>query len=86
MSGPKNPTLPHRVAKFFFPIRHCKVDGMTDDDPNETDAEQRHRLWWGVRRTGPVQWASICIVLSMVIALFWLAIHYHGLPGFGRSR
>jgi hypothetical protein len=54
---------------------------MADHDPNETDAEQGHRLWWGVRRHGPVQWASICIVLAMVIALFWLAIHYSA-PGF----
>jgi hypothetical protein len=63
-----------------------KVDGMADDDSNETDAEQRGRLFWGVRRRGPVQWASICIVLAMVIALFWLAIHYSGPAGFGRSR
>jgi hypothetical protein len=49
---------------------------MADDDPIETDAEQSHRLWWGVRRRSPVQWVSICVVLAMVIALFWLAIHY----------
>jgi uncharacterized membrane protein YvbJ len=63
-----------------------KVDGMADDDSNETDAEQIGRLFWGVRRRGPVQWASICIVLVMVIALFWLAIHYSEPAGFGRSR
>jgi hypothetical protein len=49
---------------------------MADDDPNETDDEQRHRLWRGVRRTGPVQWVSICVVLVVVVALFWLAIHF----------
>ena len=49
---------------------------MANDDPNETDTEQKHRLWWGVRRTGPVQWGSICIVLAMVVVLFWLAIHF----------
>ena len=51
---------------------------MAEDDPNETDAEHKHRLWWvaGVRRTGPVQWVSICIVLAMVVVLFWLAIHF----------
>jgi hypothetical protein len=30
----------------------------------------------GIRRAGPVQWISICIVLAMVAALFWLAIHF----------
>ena len=54
---------------------------MADPDPNETDAERRRRLWWGVRRRGTVQWASICIVLAMIIALFWLAIRY-ATPGF----
>jgi hypothetical protein len=49
---------------------------MPDDDPGETDAERKHRLWWGMRRTGPVQWASIFIVLAMVVILFWLAIHF----------
>ena len=49
---------------------------MAEDDPHETDNEQRYRLWWGVRRTGPVQWVSIFIVLAMVVALFWLAIHF----------
>ena len=52
------------------------VDGMADDDPSETDAEQRHRLWWGIRRTRPVQWVSIFVVLVMVVVLFWLAIHF----------
>ena len=55
---------------------------MADDDPNETDAERRNRLWWGVRRAGPVQWASLCVVLAMVAGLFWLAIHYARPPGF----
>jgi hypothetical protein len=50
--------------------------------PNETDTEQRHRLWWGVRQAGAVQWASVCIVIAMVAALFWLAIHFSGTPGF----
>jgi len=49
-------------------------------------AEARHlaqrSLFCGVRRRGPVQWASICIVLAMVIALFWLAFHYSGSHGF----
>ena len=49
---------------------------MADDDSDETDTEQMRRLWWGVRRTGPVQWASICVVLAMVIVLFWLALHF----------
>ena len=49
---------------------------MTKMPPDETDAEQRHRLWRGVRRAGPFQWISICIVLAMVAALFWLAIHF----------
>jgi hypothetical protein len=49
---------------------------MTQDPHDETDAEQRHRLWWGIRRAGPVQWVSICIVLAMVAAVFWLAIHF----------
>jgi hypothetical protein len=52
------------------------------DDPNETDADQRHRLWWGIGRRGPVQLAAMCIVLAMVAALFWAAIHYSGSPGF----
>ncbi len=51
-------------------------------DPDETDAEQRHRLWWGVRRASPLQWVSICIVIAMVAALFWLAIHFLEGPGF----
>jgi hypothetical protein len=55
---------------------------MADDDRKESDAERSHRLWWGINRRGPVQWASICIVLAMVIALFWLAIEYSGSPGF----
>ena len=54
---------------------------MADPHSNDTDAEDRNRLWWGVRRRGPVQWVSICIVLAMVIALFWLAIRYSA-PGF----
>jgi len=49
---------------------------MTDEPPDDTDAEHRHRLWWGASRRGPVQWLSICIVLAMVAALFWLAIHF----------
>ena len=60
----------------------CRVDGMADDDPNETDAEQRHRLWWGVRGLGPAQWVSLCVVLAMVAGLFWLAIHFSKPPGF----
>jgi hypothetical protein len=60
----------------------CRVDGMVDDDPNETDAEHRHRLWWGVRRPGLVQWVSLCIVLAMVAGLFWLAIHFSKPAGF----
>jgi hypothetical protein len=52
------------------------------DDPNETDAEQRHRLWWGIVRRGLVQLAAMCIVLAMVAALFWAAIHYSESPGF----
>jgi hypothetical protein len=55
---------------------------MTKMPPDETDAEQRHRLWWGVRRAGPVQWLPFCIVLAMVIGLFWLAIHFSAAPGF----
>jgi len=55
---------------------------MAEDDPNETDAEHRHRLWWGVRRVGRVQWVSFCIVLAMVAGLFWLAIHFSKPPGF----
>ena len=27
-------------------------------------------------RRGPVAWLSFCIVLAMVIGLFWLAIHF----------
>jgi len=49
---------------------------MTDEPPDDTDAEHRHRLWWGASRRRPVQWLSICIVLAMVAALFWLAIHF----------
>jgi hypothetical protein len=49
---------------------------MTKVPPDETDAEQRHRLWWGIRRAGPVQWLSFCIVLAMVVGLAWLAIHH----------
>ncbi len=49
---------------------------MTEEPPDESDAAHRHRLWWGINRAGPVQWVSICIVLAMVAALFWLAIHY----------
>jgi hypothetical protein len=58
---------------------------MADDDPNETDNEQRLRLWWGVRRIGLVQWVSICIVLAMVAGIFWFAIHFSK-HGFLRSR
>jgi Resolvase, N terminal domain len=43
-------------------------------------AEQKHRLWWSVRRASPVQWVSICIVLAMVAALFWLAIYFSRPP------
>ena len=49
---------------------------MADDDSNETDAEHKNRLWWGVRHTGTAQWVSICVVLAMVVGLFWLAIHF----------
>ena len=28
----------------------CGARAMTKMPPDETDAEQRHRLWWGVRR------------------------------------
>ena len=59
---------------------------MADDDPNETDDEQRLRLWWGARRMGPVQWASICVVLAIIAGLFLLAIYFSQPPGFLRSR
>jgi hypothetical protein len=49
---------------------------MADDDPNETDTENKNRLWWGVRRTGTAPWVSICVVLAMVVGLFWLAIYF----------
>jgi hypothetical protein len=49
---------------------------MTDEPPGDNDAEHRHRLWWGISRVGPVQLVSLCIVLAMVAALFWLAIHF----------
>ena len=55
---------------------------MANDDPNETDTEQKHRLWWGVRRIRPIQWISLCIVLAMVVGLFWLAIHFSKPPAF----
>ena len=55
---------------------------MADDDPNETDTENKNRLWWGVRRTGTAQWVSICVVLAMVVGLFWLAIHFAKPAGF----
>ena len=55
---------------------------MTKTPPDETDAEHEHRPWRGVRRAGPVQWVSLCIVLAMVAALFWLAIHFSKPPGF----
>ena len=48
---------------------------MTKMPPDETDAEQRHRLWRGVRRAGPVQWVFFLIVLAMVVGLLWLASH-----------
>jgi hypothetical protein len=54
---------------------------MTEEPSGDNDAE-RHRLWWGMRRAGPVQWISICIVLAMVAALFWLAIHFSKPAGF----
>lgn len=53
-----------------------------DDPRDETDGEQRHRLWRGVRRAGLVQWVSLGIVLALVITLFWLAMHYSGHPDF----
>jgi hypothetical protein len=59
-------TCPDRFKDFL----------MTNMPPDETDAEQRHRLWRGIRHTGPVQWLSFCIVLAMVVGLAWLAIHY----------
>jgi len=49
---------------------------MTVEPPDDPEAEHRHRLWWGIRRTGPAQWISMCAVLVMVTALFWLAIHF----------
>ena len=49
---------------------------MAEEPAGDTGAEHRHRLWWGISRRGPVQWISICIVLAMVAALFWLAIHF----------
>ena len=55
---------------------------MADDDPNETDAEHKDRLWGRMRRSGPLQWVSLCIVLAMVAGLFWLAIHFSKPPGF----
>jgi hypothetical protein len=51
------------------------------DDPNETDNEQTHRL----RRIGPVQLISLCIVLALFAGLFLLAIYYSTPPGFLRS-
>jgi hypothetical protein len=57
-----------------------------DDNPNETDDEQRHRLWWGERRIGLVQWVSICIVLALFAGLFLLAIYFSTPPGFLRSN
>ena len=82
-----------QVTSFAELIRGPPVQGllarmgggvrvMTKMPPDETDAEQRHRLWWGVRRAGPVQWLSLCIVLAMVAGLFWLAIHFSTLAGF----
>jgi hypothetical protein len=59
---------------------------MSDDDPNETDNEQRLRLWRGVRRFGVVQWVSLCIVIAMIAGLFLLAIYFSSPPGFLRSR
>jgi hypothetical protein len=59
---------------------------MADDNPNETDNEQRHRLWWGERRMGPAQWISVCVVLAMIAGLFLLAIYFSTPPGFLRSN
>ena len=49
---------------------------MTEGPPDDTDAEHKQRLWWGISRASPVQLISLCIVLVMVAALFWFAIHY----------
>lgn len=53
-----------------------RARGMTEDTPDDNDAEHKRHLWWGIRRASPVQLVSLCFVLAMVTALFWFAIHF----------